>query len=160
MLRKTLKKSSRSVEMKKLTDLKNVGIFFDASSEKCLKEVKAFIKELNGQNINTKAIGFFNAKEAEDNLISDRKMFFATLKDFSFFFLPKSEELKEFTQNEMDALLVYSADDCFPATATIKLSKAKLKVGLSGKFDDALDLTFELANNAPEQLTEQIKRYL
>lgn len=160
MLRNALKKSSRSIEMKKLSDLKNVGIFFDSSSEKCQKEVKAFIKDLNSQNINSRAIGFFNAKEAEDNLISDKKLYYATLKDFSFFFLPKSEELKEFIQNEMDALFVYSANDVFPATATIRMSKARLKVGLSGKFEDALDLTFELSDNAPEHLTEQIKRYL
>lgn len=146
--------------MKKLNDLKNVGIFFDASSEKCRKTVKAFIKELNTLNINTVAIGFFNMPAPENNFISDKKLYFASLKDFSFFFLPKSEELKTFIQKDLDALFVYSADDSFPAVALVKQSKAKLKVGLSGRFDNALDLTFELPNQGPEQLTEQIKRYL
>ncbi len=146
--------------MKKLNDLKNVGIFFDASSEKCRKGVKAFIKELNTLHINTWAVGFFNMPGTGENLISDKKLYFASLKDFSFFFLPKSPELKEFVERDLDALFVYSADDAFPATAMIKLSKAKLKVGLTGRFDNGLDLTFELPVQEPEQLTEQIKRYL
>lgn len=160
LLRNNLKGIKRNVEMKKLNDLKNVGIFFDASSEKCRKTVKAFIKELNTLNINTVAIGFFNMPAPENNFISDKKLYFASLKDFSFFFLPKSEELKTFIQKDLDTLFVYSSDDSFPAVALVKQSKAKLKVGLSGRFDNALDLTFELPDQDPEQLTEQIKRYL
>jgi hypothetical protein len=160
LLRKHLKKQKRNIEMKKLNKLTDVGIFFDASSEQCRKTVKAFIKKLDSQKTNARSIGFFNTLKPEEDFISDKKLYFSTLKDFSFFFLPKCEELNDFVEKDLDALFVFSAEDSFPATAVIKMSKAKLKVGFSHLFDDALDLTFEIPSHQPEQLTEQIERYL
>lgn len=146
--------------MKKLNELKEVGIFFDASSAQCRKTVKAFIKKMEKSDIKTHSIGFFNALQPEENFISDKKLYFSTLKDFSYFFLPDSEELKEFIQMDLNALFVFSAEESFPATSVIKMSNAKLKVGFTGLFEDALDLTFEIPDHEPEQLTEQIERYL
>jgi hypothetical protein len=60
----------------------------------------------------------------------------------------------------VDILFVFSAKDPLPAMAVVKLSIAKLKVGIAGKFDNALDLTFEIEGEEPEKLTEQIERYL
>ncbi len=146
--------------MKKLSEIQKVGIFFDASSEKQRKAVKAFIKELNELKITTSALGFFNTHKPEENFISDRKLYFSSLKDFSFFFLPKSEEVREFTEQSPDALFVFAAGEAFPASAVVNLSRAHLKVGYSGLFGNALDLTFEISDAAPEGLIEQIKRYL
>jgi len=160
LLRNHLKNQKRNVEMKNMDAFAEAGIFFDASSEECRKTVKAFIKKLENRNIKTWSVGFFNTLEQEENFISDRKLYFSTLKDFSFFFLPESEELKEFIQRDLDALFVFSDEETFPATAVVKMSKAKLKVGFTGLFENAFDLTFEIPNHQPEQLTEQIERYL
>jgi len=160
LLRKHLKNQKRNIEMKKVNEFKEIGIFFDASSEQCRKTVKAFIKKMEKTNINTWSIGFFNTSQQEENFISDKKLYFSTLKDFSFFFLPNGEELKEFIQKDLDALFVFSSDEAFPATSVVKMSRAKLKVGFARLFENALDLTFEIPDYEPEQLTEQIERYL
>jgi hypothetical protein len=82
------------------------------------------------------------------------------LKDFSFFFLPKSPEVIEFISAKYDALFVFSTCKDFAAAAVLKLSNAGLKIGFAGINDDALDLTFELPGYEPDKLTEQIERYL
>lgn len=160
LLQRQLKKQHRHVQMKKISDLKNAGIFFDADSERCLKSVKTFIKKLQSQGTEVRALGYFNIIKPEKNFISDKTLYFSTLKDFSYFFLPKSEEVIEFTSAKPDALFVFSTCKDFAPTAVLKLSKAGLKIGFAGVNDDALDLTFELPGYEPEKLIEQIERYL
>jgi hypothetical protein len=155
-----LEEENRKIEMQKLNEINEAGIFFDAASEQCRKTVKTFIKGLSAKNINVWSLGYFDIKDPEESFISDKFLYFSTLKDFSFFFLPKTEEVKEFIMRPVDILFVFSAKDPLPAMAVVKLSIAKLKVGIAGKFDNALDLTFEIEGEEPEKLTEQIERYL
>jgi hypothetical protein len=160
LLKKKLEKVNRKIEMQKLNEINKAGIFFDAASEQCRKSVKTFIKGLSAKNINVWSLGYFDTKNPENSFISDKFLYFSTLKDFSFFFLPKTEEVKEFITRPVDILFVFSEKDPLPATAVVKSSVAKLKVGITGKFDNALDLTFEIEGKKPENLIEQIERYL
>ena len=159
-LKRKLKKIKRHIELKKLTDIKTAGIFFDASSEDCRKTAKSFIKKLNAQKVQTWSVGYFDTKKPEENFISDNSLYFSTLKDFSFIFLPKNVELKTFINREVDTLFIFSKNDPFPAESIIKLSLAGLKFGFTDTFDNALDLTFEINEDDPEKLIEQIERYL
>ncbi len=146
--------------MKKLSEIEKAGIFFDASSNQCRKEVKSFIKQLTAKQVKVWSLGYFDTRDPDDNFISDKSVYFATLKDFSFFFLPKTEEVKEFTDRPLDALFVFSANNSLPATSVINSSIANLKVGFAGIYGKTLDLTFEIPGHEPENLTEQIIRYL
>ncbi|PWE00235.1 hypothetical protein DDZ16_07230 [Marinilabilia rubra] len=146
--------------MKKINEIDSAGIFFDASSEECRKEAKSFIKRLKSKNIQTWSVGYFDTEKPDENFISDKNLYFSTLKDFSFFFLPKSDELKEFINRKVDILFVFSDNDAFPAKAVIKMSLAHLKVGITDTFDNVMDLTFEINGNEPKKLIEQIENYL
>lgn len=159
-LKRKLKKINRIVELKKINDIDSAGIFFDASSEECRKEAKSFIKKLKSKNIQTRAVGYFDTRQPDENFISDKNLYFSTLKDFSFFFLPKSEEIKEFINQKHDILFIFSVNDAFPAKAVIQMSLAHLKVGVTDTFDNAMDLTFEIDGNEPRKLIEQIENYL
>lgn len=146
--------------MTKLNEITTAGIFFDASSDKCRKEVKAFMKTLASKQVKVKAFGYFDTRKPEDNFISDKTVYFATLQDFSFFFLPKTGEVFDFLNNPFDVLFVYSNNDTLAASSVVKFSKASLKVGFAGVYDKSLDLTFEIPEQEPDKLTEQIERYL
>ena len=146
--------------MQQLPNIRSVAIFFDASSEDCRKEAKSVIKKLSSEHIKVQALGFFNSKKPDMDFISDHNLYFATLKDFSFFFLPKSEEVKEFTNATPDMFFVYASTHTFPAQAVIELSRASLKIGFSGLWNHALDLTFEINSLNPKDLTKQVEQYL
>lgn len=159
-MQKKLKKVSRRVEMKKISEIESAGIFFDASSKECRLAARDFMKNLKSKDKQTWSLGYFDTKKPEEDFISDRNVYYSTLKDFSFFFLPKSDEIKEFISRKVDILFVFSVNDPFPAEAVIKKSGAHLKVGITGTFNNAMDLTFEINGHEPRKLIEQIENYL
>ena len=146
--------------MQQLYKISSAAVFFDASSEQCRKESKALAKKLIANNVKVKSLGLFNSKKPELNFISDKNLYFGTLKDFSFFFLPKSEEITTFTGETPDMLFIYSSQPSFPARTVVEMSRASLKIGFAKLWDNALDLTFEIHNLNPKELTKQIDRYL
>ena len=146
--------------MQPLSGISSAAIFFDASSEQCRKESKAMAKKLIAGNVKVKSLGLFNSKEPELNFISDKNLYFATLKDFSFFFLPKSEDITTFTSETPDMLFIYSSQPSFPAKTVVEMSRAYLKIGFAELWNNALDLTFEIHNLNPKELTKQIEKYL
>ncbi|MGQ1889821.1 DUF6913 domain-containing protein [Thermophagus sp. OGC60D27] len=160
LIRKNTKKDHRIVQLKKIRDWKKVGIFFDASSNQCRKTIKEFIRKIQSEGKQVQAVGYIETKKPEENLISDKTIYYSSLLDFSFFFLPKKEEIVSFISDKPDVLLVLTTNNSFPASAIVKLSKAGLKVGFSGIFDNDLDITFELSNPTPDMLIEQIEHYL
>lgn len=159
-MRRKLRKAARSVEMKKISEIENAGIFFDASSADCRMAAKNFMKDLKSKDIQTWSLGYFDTKNPEEDFISDKNVYFSTLKDFSFFFLPKSDEVKEFISRKTGILVVFSMNDPFPAEAVVKMSCAHLKVGITNTFNNAMDLTFEINADEAGKLTDQIHRYL
>ncbi len=160
LLKRKLKKQRRDIKMQPLSEISSAAIFFDASSEQSRKESKALAKKLIANNVKVKSLGLFNTKEPELNFISDQNLYFATLKDFSFFFLPKSEEVTNLTKEKPDMLFIYSSEPSFPARTVVELSQASLKVGFAELWNNAPDLTFEIPNFNPKELTKQIERYL
>ncbi len=115
---------------------------------------------LRKRDVDIKALGFFDSYKPEENFISDKTVYFATLNDFSFFFLPKTDDIKDFMTNPFDVLFLFSGKYSFSVESVVKLSPASLKVGPAGGFNSAMDLTFELANYEPAKLTEQIEHYM
>lgn len=160
LLRKKVKKQQRTVQLKKIDDWKKVGIFFDISSKQNRTTVRELIKKLQAKGKQVQALGFIEAPQTEENLISDKTIYYSTLLDFSYFFLPQKEEVVSFVSDKMDVLLVFTTQYSFAAEAVVKLSKANLKVGFSGIFDNDMDITFEISEPTPEKLVEQIERYL
>ncbi|MFW5754699.1 MAG: DUF6913 domain-containing protein [Marinilabiliaceae bacterium] len=160
LLKRKLKKQRRDVKMKPLSGISSAAIFFDASSEACRKESKALGKKLIANHVKVRSLGLFNSKNPELNFISDKNLYFATLKDFSFFFLPKSEEVTTFASETPDMLFIYSSQPSFPAQAVVEMSRPSLRVGFAHLWNNALDLTFEIHDLNPRELTKQIERYL
>ena len=160
LIRKSIKQQKRTVQLKKIKDWEKVGIFFDASSKHCRTSIKEFIKKLQSEGKEVQALGYVETKKPEENLISDKTVYYSSLQDFSWFFLPQNKEVVSFISGKPDVLLVFTANNSFPTSAVVKLSDAALKVGFNGIFDNDLDLTFEISDPTPEKLREQIERYL
>ncbi len=159
-LKHLLKQQKREVRLKAIGQIKTAAIIFDASSESGYQQARAFAQHMSAHQTQVKAIGYIDGHKQQMPYIGDQTYRFVTLKDFSFFFLPKTHTLKELVVTPFDALFVLTAKSFFPLKAFTSLSAAHLKVGFTGIWEEAMDLTFDLPNHSSEELAKQIIYYL
>ncbi len=159
-LKHLLKRQKRTVRLKAIEQVQNAAILFDASSESSYHQAREFTQQLRANHTDVKTLGYINEQQQKMPYISDQTIGFITLKDFSFFFLPHSSWIKEFVETPFDALFVLTDQNCFPLKGITHLSTAHFKVGFTGIWDGAMDLTFEMPNHNPNELVQQINYYL
>jgi hypothetical protein len=159
-LKHLLKRQNREVRLKAIGQIKTAAIIFDASSENNYQQAREFAQHLIANQTEVKALGYIDGHKQQMPYIGDQTYCFVTLKDFSFFFLPKKPAIKELVVTPFDTLFVLTARSFFPLKAFTSLSAAHLKVGFTGIWEEAMDLTFDLPNHNSEELVKQINYYL
>ncbi len=150
----------RYVKAVSLKNAKTVGIIFEAGSQANLKLIKDLVNgfKLNGTKV--EVIGYLPGKKKNYQYIGDKTYSFISDEDFNFFMKPVSEIINGFISWKPEILLILSPNYYFPLHYIAKLSKAGLKVGQSGLYDDCLDFIFKMDEKSLPALTEEIKHYL
>ena len=160
LLENKARRIQRRVKAMNLNKASSVGIVFDVNSDHDLKHVKELVKNLSPTVTKVGVIGYLKGKKKDYPYISDKNYTFISNEDFNFFLQPNSENITRFLDFEPDILLILNQSYHFEVHYIARLSKAGLKVGRAGLFDDCLDFILEMHENSLEALTREVNRYL
>lgn len=160
-LKRQLKKTKHQTVVYNLQTASTAGILYDASKPENLSVVKALMKELKSHQISSKVLGYIHANKRDDDYIGDDVYTFACKKDFSFFYKPKKEGVKQFMDEPFHILFVLTGEAFFPINYIGSLSKAAFKAGEANLNNEMFDIMIELKNgNDLKELKNQMVHYL
>jgi hypothetical protein len=154
------RRMQRKVKAVNLHKASSVGIVFDLNSDHDLKHIKELVNNLSPNVTKVGVVGYLKGKKQDYPYISDKNYSFISNEDLNFFLQPNSESITKFLAFEPDILLILSQSYHFAVHYIARLSKAGLKVGQAGLYDDSLDFILEMHENSLEALTREIHRYL
>ena len=128
-----IKRKVKAVNLKKAS---SVGIVFDANNEINLKHIKELVSSFTSTGAKVEVIGYIQGKKKEFSYIGDKTYSFISDEDFNFLMQPISESISHFLSWQPEILLILCQNYHFPVHYIAKLSKAGLKVGQSGLYDE------------------------
>jgi len=161
LLKRELNKNPHKAAIHNLQTAQTAGILFDATQTENLKTVKDLVSELKEFSIDSQVLGYINTTKREDNYIGDKVYSFACKKDFSFFYKPKSENIKKFIETPYHLLIVLVNEYQFPIDYIGSLSKAQFKAGRANIDNNMFDFMIELKDgNSINDLKKHILHYL
>ncbi len=150
----------REIKTINLNQAKSIGIVFDTSNKNNYDEVKFFVKQNFQKEKNVQIIGFIPEKVKQHNYISDKNYLFYSIKECSFFMKPQKEEILNFVDEKLDLLLVLTTHYYQAIHWIVSLSKAGLKAGGLGPYQDDLDFMIELKEPSVTDLLQYLAVYL
>jgi hypothetical protein len=130
------KKELASLKRKKVTTnllkAKYIGIVYIVESEKQYEAICSFVKSLQDERKEVKALGFVNDKMIPHFCYPKIAYDYFTVKDLNWYLKPSNTFVHDFLNKEFDLLLDLSIQSCFSVQYVAGLSKAKFKVGRFG----------------------------
>jgi hypothetical protein len=148
ILTKKISRSGRKVHYTNISNVKTIGIVWDATRTQDFSSLSRFHQKMHDRNIDVKIIGYYPEKELPDQYMAIRYLSCIRKKEVNFFFLPVSAESDFFITNRFDVLIDINFDNIFPLRYISSLSSASFKVGLSNGHPEAsaFELMIELKN--------------
>lgn len=128
-LDRKVRRTVRGIQSMNLKDAKSVGLIFHSRDEVSKRIAHDFAQTCRANKAHLHVLGFNHKRVSEENLISDSSHTYITKSDFSYFYQPKSDNLKEFINQPFDILLVIYPKNHIYIQSIVTLSKAKLIVG-------------------------------
>ncbi len=160
-LKRALKKHPHKATTYNLQTAQTAGILYDADNPDNLKVVKELVNELKESGIKSQALGYISKTKREDNYIGDDVYSFVSKKDFSLFYSPKSESIKNFIDSPFHLLIVLTNNYQFAIDYMGNLSQAKFKIGRANIDNNLYDLMIEVTDDASiSDLKKHILHYL
>jgi hypothetical protein len=146
ILAKRVAKIKRKGYYSHFSEVKSIGIVWDASRVKEFTSISQFFQKMNERNINVKVIGYYAGKELPDQYTAIRFLSCIRRNELNFFHLPVSAETDFFVRNPFDILIDINFDKVLPLYYITSMSAARFKVGLfdPDKNSPAFDLMIEL----------------
>jgi hypothetical protein len=163
ILAKRVARMNRKVYYTGISEVKSIGIVWDASQTKDFSNLSRFYQKMHDRDIDVRIIGYFPEKELPDQYTAVRYFTCIRKEEVSFFYLPVSQESEYFIKNRFDVLIDINFASLLPLSCITSLSNAKFKVGLSGSYngESTFDLMMELKKPvAVDKYLEEIMRYL
>ncbi len=120
-------------------------IIFNAENSEnynAVKELKKRISELSAGKV---TIVGYNNNGGNTDFISDSSNMFFTRDDFSFFYQPKSEDVKRLLDSSFDTMFMLSAQPVLPIVLLTRYINAAFKVGRNNVCND-LDFMIDMPN--------------
>lgn len=153
------KQSSKSESLKKMSDIREVGVVYDVKKTptQLLNKVIHYF-EAAGKTVIT--IGFVDKKELGDLVPSYKEEYFCN-KDLNFWKLPKNEAVSKFTSKDFDYLINLDMKGCNELQAISTYSASKTRIGKH--FEDysfAQDFMIKSLAETHEELFNDIKQYI
>jgi hypothetical protein len=130
------RKDILSLKRKKVTTnlgkAKYIGILYTVGDEKQYQTICEFVKTLQDERKEIKAIGFVNNKNIPHYCYPKLAYDYFTSKNLNWYLKPSTHFINDFIKKDFDMLIDLSIDSCFPIQYIGGLSKAKFKVGRYG----------------------------
>ena len=159
-------KELSSLRRKKITTnlskAKYIGILYTVGNEKQYVQICNFVKTLQDERKEVKALGYIEDKEIPHFCYPKIAYDYFTLNDLNWFLKPSNTFVADFLNMEFDMLIDLSIDSCFSVQYIAGISKAKFKVGRYGINPlNFFDLMIQVENNIKlEDYLKYIRHYL
>lgn len=157
---KSLIKAKRKSSYPGMSQIKKIGIIWDASKTGDFSSLSKFHQRMEERNIDVKIFGYYPGKELPDQYTAIRFLTCMRRKDLNFFYIPASTESDVFMGTKFDILIDVNFDRLFPLQYITRLSSASFKVGLFNSETDSstFDLMMEIRKpvKVDEYLTQVI----
>jgi hypothetical protein len=139
---KSIVKARRKVSYPGISQIKKIGIIWDASKTGEFSSLSKFHQRMHERNIDVKVFGYYPGKELPDQYTAIRFLTCMRRKDLNFFYIPASTEADVFMGTKFDILIDVNFDRLFPLQYITRLSAASFKVGLF--YSETDSSTFDL----------------
>jgi uncharacterized protein YfeS len=148
LLRKRAAKSDRKLVYNNFSQVKSIGMVWNASKYTEFQALARFHQKMQEKNIDVKILGYYDGKILPDQYTALRYLRCFRKEEISFFCIPESADVLSFINNRFDVLIDINFEKIFALTYISTLSKASLKTGL-----------YEAeGNNTPFDLMMEISR--
>ncbi|MBI5010432.1 MAG: hypothetical protein HZB98_12465 [Bacteroidia bacterium] len=159
ILRKRVTRTIRKLEYRNFTDVRSIGVVWNACRHEDFQALARFHQKMNERNIEVKVIGYYSGKNLPDQYTAIRYLTCIRKSETNLFYIPESTEIQEFTNRKFDILIDINFEKIFSLLYVTKLSKASLKVGIfepeaNTPFDMMLEIKY------PVQLDEYLKQVI
>jgi len=162
-LTKKLGKMTRKVSYSNFSQIKNIGIVWNASNTSDFLSLSKFHQKMHEKNIEVKILGYFSGKELPDQYTAIRYLTCLRRQELNFFYIPESTEANSFINNQFDVLIDLNFNKIFTLNYITVLSVASFKVGLyeSERIDSPFDLMMDIKNSVnTDNYMDQVVHYL
>jgi len=160
ILRKRLRKISRSCALFNFDNAHSVGVIFKAEDNKQIEIIRNFLQYLTEKKNNICAIGFVDNKRIPDFLMLKKGYNFFCRKDLNIYFLPNNPLVSDFLSKPFDILIDLSLEKHLALDYIVSMSNAKFKIGPLKQNRHSYDLMIDIKSTAGvEPLIENIKHY-
>lgn len=146
ILSKRIAKVRRKVHYSNISQVKSIGIVWDALKTQDFPCLSKFHQKMHERNIEVKIIGYYPGKELPDQYTALRYLSCIRKSEINFFNIPVSTETNYFIKNRFDVLIDINFENKFPLYYIASLSVSSFKVGLfdSVRGSSNFDLMIEL----------------
>jgi hypothetical protein len=146
LLAKKLAKTKRKVYYSNISEVKKIGIVWDASKPNEFSALSKFYQKMSERNIDVKILGYFPGNNLPDQYTAIRFLTCIKNNELSFFYHPISSESNTFIHKRFDILIDINFNKLFPLQYISSLSSAGFKVGLlePGNTDTPFDLMLDI----------------
>jgi len=162
-LAKKIARTKRSVRYTDISQVKTVGIVWDASKTTDFAGLAGFHHKMHERGIEVTILGYYQGKELPDQYTAIRYLTFIRRNEINVYYHPTTSEADAFIKRNLDILIDLNFKDLFPLRCISALSKANLKVGLleagteSTIFDIMMDMKYP---SDIENYLNQVMHYL
>ncbi|MGA1978029.1 MAG: hypothetical protein ABSG89_09275 [Bacteroidales bacterium] len=146
ILKKKLAKNSRKVSFSNLSNVRSIGVVWDASKTHDFSCLSRFFQKMHDRNIDVKILGYYKGKELPDQYTAIRYLTCIRNNDIDLFYIPDSADTESFIKTRFDVLIDINFDKLLPLKYISSLSRSGFKVGLfdSEPTEQNFDLMLEL----------------
>ncbi len=136
-------------------NIRQVGVLFDATSEKDHKSVLRFRTQLKDKGLDVHLLGFFNQKEEP----GPRDFSYFNIEGVGFAMTPSSDVAKQFIERAFDVLINLDYNGNVTLNFISAASRALFKIGPATGNPKHYDLMIDLGENYQmKQLITEIQR--
>jgi hypothetical protein len=163
ILAKKIANTKRKVYYSNFSQVKSIGIVWDASETSNFASLSKFYQKMHERNIDVQILGYFSGKELPDIYTAIRYLTCFRRKELNLFYHPISFETDYFIRNRYDILIDINFKKSIPLLYVTSLSNASFKVGLfeSETTVSPFDLMMNIKNPvAVDNYLNQIVHYL
>ncbi|HLP72940.1 MAG TPA: hypothetical protein VK155_08570 [Bacteroidales bacterium] len=162
LLRKKLEKTIRKARYSDFSQVKKIGIIWDASRVQEFIHLTRFFQKMTENGIEVNVISYFNGKSLPDQYTAIRYLACIKREELTFFYLPMTNDAEQFIKNRFDILIDLNFNELLPLKYLSGLSAASFKVGLSGNDREGkvYDLMIDLKIPETGEFLDQTLHYL
>ena len=160
--KKDLAKVIRNKSVINLDEAKSIGLIYNASDEKTHLIVCDFVKYLQDEKKNVKALGYAAYNQLPHYCFPKLSYDYFIKRDLNWYFKPSTLRINDFINTEFDIIIDFSLEEVFPLLYIMALSKAKYKVGrYNEKYAAIFDFMLNVDNTVSlKDFLKEVTHYL